>query len=148
MEKSILFVDDDLGPDLREPTGNYMWYYVNALQRRGFKVVGAQHVDKATAVLDDDKNDISLVVLDVMMPPGKKFMDASANNQGLRTGVLLAQHIAERSGSIPILVLTNVVDPETWADLYAVKSVRGCLSKSECTPFELVERIEDLLTSN
>jgi CheY-like chemotaxis protein len=139
----ILIVDDDLAPEQKEPNGNYMWYYTQALRDAGHTVVEVVGPDSAIEVLSSTANSIDLVVLDIMMPPGRAYREDDTLN-GLRTGVFLAKTVQSRYPDLPILVLTNVQNPETLSQLREMPSIRKVLYKPDCTPFDLVDEIKNL----
>jgi CheY-like chemotaxis protein len=70
---NILFVDDELLPGQTAPGGNYMWYYVQALRDAGFQVTEADTTDEAFERLAVSETPFRLVILDVMMPPGRSL---------------------------------------------------------------------------
>jgi len=139
----ILIVDDDLTPDQDKPNGNYMWYYTRALRDSGYKVVEVVGPDSAKEVLSSEGESFDLVILDIMMPPGKAYEKADTLN-GLRTGILLAKTIQSEYPNLPVLVLTNVQNPDTLSQLRQIPSVKRTLCKPDCTPFELVDVIRAL----
>lgn len=136
----ILFIDDELCPGQQQPSGNYMWYYTVALKDADYDVVEVLGPDDALAELANKDQHFDLVILDIMMPPGNAYKDDDTRN-GLRTGVLLARRIENDWPKLPILVLTNVLEPEALDALKALPSVKRILTKPKYTPFQVFEEI-------
>lgn len=65
-------------------------------------------VDEAVGYFDIHKDQLELVVLDVMMPPGDSFDKDS--NHGLITGYLVYKRFRNASPDLPILFYTNSAD--------------------------------------
>lgn len=65
-------------------------------------------VDEAMEYFDVHKDQLELVVLDVMMPPGDSFDKDS--NHGLITGYLIYKSFRKASPDLPILFYTNSAD--------------------------------------
>jgi CheY-like chemotaxis protein len=139
----ILIVDDELATADAAPHGSYMWYYTQALRDGGFHVSKAQGPDDALEELSSKNKEVDLVILDIMMPPGKAY-EKEDTLDGLRTGVFLAKAIQSRRPHLPILVLTNVQNPETLSQLRQIHSVKEILYKPDCTPFDLVDEVQSL----
>ena len=77
MGKRLLMIDDDISADPGTPTtGGYMWYYAQALHDLGYELIQAHTVDRANEELGRQQFD--LILLDVMMPPGKSLATAAA----------------------------------------------------------------------
>ena|SRR5712691_788518 len=135
----ILFVDD-------EP--RYVDSYVQELKMSGFDVSLQTSADSAFKFLEENKGKteplvLDLMIVDVMMPSGKTLKDANTQD-GLRTGVRLYERMRAQLPDLPVLVLTNVSDPEVER-MFAKE--RNCLflRKDQCLPFELAERIKELI---
>jgi CheY-like chemotaxis protein len=142
--RNLLLIDDELTPGQDKPSGSYMWYYSEALREEGFQITEAADVDEALRELATDGLRFDLIVLDVMMPPGKAF--AGANTQdGLRTGILLADQIREYCPATPVVVLTQFKHLATWQQLRS-KPKFSVVSKRHCTPFAFVKEVKDILS--
>src|SRR3954452_18641448 len=113
MSKRVLLIDDDFSDEPGSPC-RYMWYYVQALRDCGYEVTPVTSTDHALEHLT--KHSFDLVLLDVMMPPGKNLVDAGTAG-GVRTGVVLADRLAQAHPHTPVVILTNANDP---ADLEAL----------------------------
>jgi CheY-like chemotaxis protein len=142
--KRILFIDDELVPEAREPGGNYMFFYILALRENGFEVVETLGPDDALKELQKPDAHFDLIILDIMMPPGKCFARKDTD-EGLRTGVFLADELHRLARKTPILVLTNLANPLTHGELRRKKGVRDVLTKDSCMPFQLVDEIRRIL---
>ena len=130
MRHSILIVDDERL--MTDP-------YIRALQRKQFHVEHCLTVDCAIKKIITENASFSLVILDVMMPPGEAF--AKENTlEGLLTGVFLFQKLRKERPNLPFIVLTNVVHQETL-DRFSSDLNVEVIHKTECPPFDLVDRV-------
>jgi len=138
----ILFVDDEIDPrQTAEPSGSYMWFYIQALRDADYEVIPVTTPDEAIQKVEEDSADFDLLILDIMMPPGN-IVDAEQANGGVRSGVLLADLIATTAPKLPILVLTNVLDLREREELRKKPNVRDVLYKPYFTPFEFVNEVQ------
>lgn len=145
-KKIILFIDDELYPDLKDPDNNYMWYYKDALLEEDYKLIEATGTDEALALLKKHA-DIDLIILDIMMPPGKVFEQVDTM-EGLRTGVNLADVLNKKYPKIPILVLTNL-QPGTISNRLSYRNVKTIAYKEDCLPYEeFVDDVSEILKRN
>jgi len=114
----VLVVDDDAR--LRE------FMRVN-LEMEGYSVREASSADEALEVIEDQAPE--LVLLDVVMP-------------GV-DGWQMLQRMQERHGSIPVIMFSGQVDPETAADAES-RGARGFVGKP-FDPQQLIERAKQLV---
>ena len=114
----VLVVDDDAR--LRE------FMRVN-LEMEGYSVREASSAEEALAVIEDQAPE--LVLLDVVMP-------------GV-DGWQMLQRMQERHGSIPVIMFSGQVDPETAADAES-RGARGFVGKP-FDPQQLIERAKQLV---
>ncbi len=131
MRNKILLIDDDFLP---------MQYYVSKLNKEGWEVIHLKDADKALEYLiqasNVNSNDIALVLLDVMLPYGKKYT-SEETEEGLKTGIFLLEDIRRYLGDeVPIIILTNVKNPEILILFNRYPDV-VVLSKLEYPPNEL-----------
>lgn len=130
----ILFIDDE---------SRQMESYIEELRLSGYKVEPKDNVDEALSYLEENLLQITMVILDIMMPPGKSFKNGEVEH-GLRTGVKFYKRIRELSSDLQVIVLTNVSD-EKIAHFFHQE--RNCcfLPKEEILPYQLAEEIENIL---
>jgi CheY-like chemotaxis protein len=140
---TILFIDDELCPNQTGSAGNYMWYYVEALRDLGLEVKEVTDPDEGQLALAEPGARFGLVIIDIMMPPGKT-LPREATLNGMRTGVVLAEAISKQCPSIPIVILTNRVFSDT-KELSRIPTVKAILSKPDYTPFQLAEKATQIL---
>jgi DNA-binding response OmpR family regulator len=93
----IVFIDDE--PEFISP-------FTDALTLSGFEVKIIADVDSAWTLVQDEKEKVDIVILDIMMPPGHLFNDEDTKH-GLRTGLHFLGLMKELDERIPILCLTN-----------------------------------------
>ena len=134
MKRLILLIDEDVEP---------MKYYVAALRTK-FTVVQVSDPDEAVDYLADaSKPKPDLIILDIMLPPGKRYLRRADTERGLRTGILLYQDLHALYPCLPILVLTNLASGK--AEMVRTAQSVPAYEKIELAPFELVEAVEELL---
>ncbi len=130
----ILMIDD-------EP--EYTLSYKEELELSGYQVAFRRDVDAALEFLREHREQIELVILDIMMAPGRALAGVDTQN-GLRTGVHLFDMIKEQVPEVPIIVLTNVSDRKVAAYFRSRENCRF-LRKEDYLPFELVDEISRIL---
>jgi CheY-like chemotaxis protein len=81
------------------------------LEFRGFEVRFVSDVDEVVRMLGRGGDVPELAILDLMMPPGAAFAAADTES-GLRTGIRLFEALRERWPKLPVMILTNVTDPD------------------------------------
>jgi CheY-like chemotaxis protein len=101
-----------------------------------------ESADEAIEVLNSSR-DLELVVLDVMMPPGKTF-EREEHQEGLVTGFLLRERIRQVRPELPLVFLTNSMRIG-WNDARGVGFV---FDKAETPPFEFVAKVKRFLSSH
>lgn len=133
MKKLVLLVEDDRLP---------MQFYVKALDQKGFKVKQFVEPDGALNFVRDKGSQISAIILDIMMPPGRYGPECT--NEGLKTGVFLLKDLREKCPNVPVVVLTNVENPKTFEKFQEGPLLR-VMQKMDCPPFELVDLLNRML---
>lgn len=128
----ILFVDDDFFA-IRS--------YIDELLDAGFHVTPAETVEDA---LDLARSEVfDLVILDVMMPPGKYF-NTFETAGGFTTGKALAREIGEALPDAKIVAFTLSTDPEIEAWFTKDESV-AYFHKRDVLPRDLPRLIGKVL---
>ena len=102
----ILFIDDE--PRIMD---SYRSYLEITLKPDGYNVVFCSDVDKAVAYFESHLGEIDLIILDIMMPPGKSFQNKKTSG-GLKTGLFFYDEIRAKAPELPVLIFTNFVDEE------------------------------------
>ena len=123
---TILFVDDDLGPDeavLRD-------YFADS--RPEWRLVFAASEQEAMATLVSSAPDA--VVMDVELTPGG------------REGIRLMEHVRRNFPKVPVLVLTGLSDARTIRDALLAETVTDDLRMEEIDPEALLFK-EEILES-
>jgi CheY-like chemotaxis protein len=126
----ILFVDD-------EPRA--MRLYFEVLKAAGFTVTPCSRADDALEILRKDHLKLSAVILDIMMPPGESYGGLDTH-EGLTTGVHLFRDLRTISATLPVIILTNVSNPETLRLIQPDEHLR-VVAKMTCSPHELIENV-------
>lgn len=156
VSRRVLLVDDDLkrppasGEDSPARIG-YMGYYVQQLCMVYSDVVSVRGPDAALEELEKNPR-FDLVILDVMMPPGRAF-GKEETEDGLRTGVCLAKQIHEKYPGLVIVFLSNVVPPESvdekgeFQALLDNGTVKHLLLKPDYRPLALIDKLNEVLGS-
>jgi CheY-like chemotaxis protein len=145
MRKRLLLIDDDIWANEKEAVpgaGAYMWYYADALRDRGYVLTEVNSIDRALEVLGIQQFD--LILLDVMMPPGKALAEADTA-AGMRTGVVFADHLAKAYPDMPVVILTMVANPSALNLLRNKPNVKEILYKIDNPPNWVAEAVGDIL---
>jgi CheY-like chemotaxis protein len=103
--KKILFIDDDYAP---------LVSFFDDLKNAGFEVTHSRRPDDALRILKTEGSLFHLIILDSMMPPGKRYANEKTES-GLNTGGFLFEDIRKDYPEIPVLILTNFVGLE-WVE--------------------------------
>ncbi len=131
----ILFVDD-------EP--RYVRLFLEELKYAGLRYAYMRKVDDALDFVDENLADVSLLVLDIMMPPGRSF-DSAQTRYGLDTGIRFYERVRRNSPALPVIILTNVTDEEA-ARRFRAQPFCWFLRKRDYLPYELEQTIRDILS--
>lgn len=92
-----------------------------------YDVIMARNADVALDYVESDGQAISLIVLDIMMPPGKRV---DSGDRGRTSGVEFARIVLEEEGyKIPIIAYTVVTDPKVHTRLEQI-GVKETVSKT------------------
>ncbi len=105
-----------------------------------YNVLKARNGDQALAYLESDKHHINLIVLDIMMPSGKRVHTP----RGRTSGVEFARIVKEDNYNIPIVCYTVVSDRKVHDELYKL-GVKEIVPKTKL-PSELEKVIKEVLT--
>lgn len=132
----ILFLDD-------EPAR--MEVYARDLVMSGHEIHFENNVDDALATIKENPNLISLLILDLMLPPGKSFADENTH-EGLRTGINFFNRVRKIVANLPTIILTNVSD-EKVEDWFQKQENCWFFQKKNFFPFELTEEINMILNN-
>jgi DNA-binding response OmpR family regulator len=130
----ILLIDDE-----KRTMGSYL----QELHMSGFEVKLESSVDLGLRMVEENPNEIDLLILDVMMPPGQAFAHAPTE-KGLRTGVHFYDRVRKTNGRLPIMIFTNVIDDSLRRKFEQDKYCRY-FQKEELLPYELAETIREIL---
>jgi DNA-binding NarL/FixJ family response regulator len=127
----ILFIDDET---------RRMDSFREELQYH-FQVDFIDQVDRAYEFFQAHLSEIDLLILDIMMVPGKLFSQKE-EEWGLTTGLHFYRLLREKAPNLPIIIFTNKEKTE--------KEFRGepnCLflRKRDYVPFELVDVVKEFL---
>lgn len=130
----ILLIDE-------EP--RYVGTYIEELRDVGYDVIYATQVDEALAILKTKAASIELVILDVMMPAGSAFKDEDTV-LGTKTGLFFFRRLREIEQQLPVIILTNVTQPDVFRFFQAQDSC-WFLRKENYDPAALAEQVQRVL---
>ena len=134
MKRLVMLVDDDRA---------VMQYYRRAIEAIGLEVVQFYDPDGVADFMSGEHVRIpDAVVLDVMLPPGKRYIGRADVDHGLRTGLLLLRELREHFGQCPFIVLTNVDRAEV---LRSFPSDVCVVNKSDMAPPDFADFLADTL---
>jgi len=117
---SILVVDDE--PAVCRVTGTM-------LEHQGFSVLYAEGGEQAMRVFDHYHRQISLLLTDIVMP--------------LISGPQLAQQLRAKRPNLPVLFVSGIVSPRTFADAQG-----GWMLKKPYTPSTLAAKVWEVLSAS
>ena len=101
----ILFVDDE-----RRIMDSYLQYLRAMMAPHNYQVEFVSDIDEAVTFFERNLETLDLVILDIMMPPGK--FTSERTNGGLKTGLAFYEKVREVSKDLPIIIFTNFFDHE------------------------------------
>jgi DNA-binding NtrC family response regulator len=133
----ILFVDDEQ----REMDSFYLELQ---MQLSANKVVFINKVDEALKFFKENIDQIQLLILDIMMPPGAEYKNVDTQ-QGLRTGVKFFETVRAEAPDLPIIIFTNVTEPRVADDFMKQKKCQF-FRKENYAPAELAEEVLKILS--
>ena len=130
----ILFVDDEarwVDSLVRELTEKY-------------EVSFYRDVDSAWQCFEEFPDDIELLILDIMMPPGNVFKEFDTD-EGRRTGIFFYEKVRDREPWLPVIILTNVSDEEV---IHRFRTEKNCwlFEKTDYLPYQIVQEVDQILT--
>lgn len=132
----ILFIDDEV-----RYTGSYLEEL--ELELPDYDVVFHSEADSGLLFFQENADKVELLILDIMMPPGKSF-EGLDTMLGLRTGLRLYERVRETRPELPVIISTNVADPEV-RDYFSKERKCSFLSKSRYDSAEFVEEVKKAL---
>lgn len=127
----ILFIDDEY---------RFVKGYEAALKLSNFEVQFFETVESFFEFLDtfdDAKNKIELIIIDIMMPPGNRYIDRT---YGRQTGLLMLEDLRKSYPLLPIILLTNKID-----EPITTREPTYFLEKERTDPVSLVDFILTVL---
>jgi CheY-like chemotaxis protein len=128
----ILFVDDEK---------RRMNSYILELELSAYIVKFEKNIDCAIEFFENNREDINLVILDMMMPTGTTFNNKQTGN-GMRTGLCFYKLIRQYKPNLPIIIFTNVSGNDLSND---VNNNSLVFQKDVLFPFELVRQVKKIL---
>jgi len=106
VEPLLLMIEDEKMP---------MRLYLRALEKVDYEVKQCAGPDSALDFAKRNADDISAILLDIMMAPGEAYKHEDTQ-EGLKTGIFLYRDLKELMPHVPIILLTNVTNQETLAE--------------------------------
>lgn len=104
----ILWIDDDQAS---------LKAFIDEIKDEGFSLKMAENPDEMMHIIDNEKQNISCIIMDIMLPTGS--LDSRLVKMGLTTGWELCKRLKnnEDTKNIPIIIFTIVDDSEViqWA---------------------------------
>jgi CheY-like chemotaxis protein len=86
-----------------------MSYYRRALELDGYDVQHYKSVDDLKSILFDKQTPpIDLFIIDIMLPPGEIY-SSQQTDEGVYTGLFLAQDVRKKYTDKPIIILSNTI---------------------------------------
>lgn len=132
----ILFIEDDLLPTK---------WYVMTLRRTGHDVRHLRSPDEAMQYVENN-GPASIIVLDIMMPPGERYRHEDTQD-GLLTGVYLYNDLRKYYKDVHFILLTNVSNPTTLAK-FEVGPLLSIFTKLDNPAIEFAERVQKIVANS
>lgn len=106
-----------------------------------FKLI--TEVDAALDFIEHHAEQIDLLILDIMMPPGRSFKYEDTED-GLRTGVFFFYRVREKLPELPIIIFTNV-RIEDVAEHFRHQVKYWYLEKKDYFPRQVVAKVKEII---
>lgn len=137
MQKIILFIDD-------ENRGMDSYYQELKLEfKNKYEIKFINDLDEANQFLEKNHENIQLIILDVMMPPGKIFKDSDTDD-GLKTGIRFYKKIRQNFPELFTVMFTNYFNKELENTINT--NEKSCFfHKEDYLPYELTDEIKKIL---
>lgn len=136
MSKLILLIDDEI---------EAMKFYVMALRKAGYAVEQLRGPDAVNAYIQKQRPVPDVILLDIMLPPGKEYAQNPMCRDGTRTGVFFYPSLAGKWPGRPTIALTNLQDPDTLRQFGDVAPNVPLYTKETTPPAALVKLVAKTL---
>lgn len=134
--KKIMWVDDDINRSILRP-------YLDELTERGYAIIRVQSVDEIKSTINSSMP-ISLMILDVSMPPGES-LDFKESRGGIQTGYLLLKElVANKILEDVIKIVFTIVDNNNLID-FCAKNKIPIYDKEEYLSVKFADEIDSIL---
>ena len=137
---TVLFVDDEEGP-LR-------WHCIMLEKTGGHSVAFYRYAEDAMRHVESVAQDgcPDIIILDINMPADGRYANDPTNTDGRRTGIRLLRDICRVLTNIPpIIVLTQLRNPEILGEAREVYDKAVILDKLAASPRALLDEVNILL---
>jgi len=144
MKSKILWVDDTFVNELHD----VMAYEDELTYIGGYDVVKKYRVDDALDILETGEEEFSCIILDIMMPYGKR-LKAGETEAGTKTGIVLAVRIRQmdKYKKVPIVLHTGV--RSIYESLIEIKNnIFPCLLKAEISAEDFLKEIQNAIENS
>ena len=100
------------------------------LESRGFKVLAAESPKEAIQLAEDNRDEIDVILLDIMMPP-QDLIDPARAKQGYMTGYHLIPLLNDKlAKELPIVVQSSYSDLRDLARIRSHPQVKTLVDRS------------------
>src|SRR5580692_7089942 len=130
----ILFLDDDVA---------FLDDYCDELKARGYEGLIVSSTDDAFQIMTTRGDELQVVVVDMMMPPGQIFEDEETQS-GTRTGELFYRKLRSIRQDVPVVFFTNR-NTEQLDGAFREDPRCRMFMKEELLPREFADMIADFL---
>ncbi|MBP0006413.1 MAG: hypothetical protein J7642_22295 [Cyanobacteria bacterium SBC] len=131
----ILWIDDE---------SRRVKVYLEELDLCGYKVVLKEDIDEALKFWENHKNEIQLIILDIMMPIGKNFSESERQEAeyGLNTGIFIHDKYF-KDGQSTVIFFTHLSSVNFEDDDKNIQT--HLLKKIDYLPSEFSQKVEEIL---
>ena len=128
--KKILWIEDD---------ASKLMGLVRPLKKDGHKIIIATDEKEALELIE--KSNFDLILVDILIPTGRKYDEGNEHFVGMR---LLKKLLVEMNIQTPIIVLSVVSDKEMIENMTSIGVIK-VLSKGVLLPSKLRQEIYEIL---
>ena len=136
--KTILWIDDEINTSSLRP-------YLDEFGENGVSIVKVKNLDALNHIIDSVWSSLSVIILDIIMPPGENIGLNRAKG-GLQTGLIVLENLLndERLNNVPKIVFSNINVFEIKA--FCKKNNIPILRKSDYASDEFIKKVDEIIS--
>lgn len=137
----VIWIDDEIDTIYLRP-------FVKELEEKGIDVIKVKKIDDIDATIqNEDKNSLTMIILDIAMPPKENISFRDARG-GVRTGQIILEELLKNDNvsCVKKVVFTQVEDEEV--EKYCINNQVPYLKKEDYFEDEFYDAIMGLINNN